>query len=159
MDDLVTIAEAAELLGQHKNTVRNKVKAGKLVSIKVDTDNGPTYMIPRAALNGESVTVTLPPQFQPTKEDADEIAEAFTKAPAIVEQEERAKRLLQEMLAPFIEQVAQKSEELGVLKERVRMLEEENARLKTVSPMPVQAPAVPLARKIRGWLGVEASGV
>jgi len=38
----VTIAEAAPLLGCHRNTVRSRVKAGMYRAEKVHTENGPT---------------------------------------------------------------------------------------------------------------------
>jgi len=45
--DLVTIAEAAKLLGVHPNTVRNRVKAGTIPATKVLTPKGEAYAIPR----------------------------------------------------------------------------------------------------------------
>ena len=39
--DTVTIAEAAALLGVHRNTVRNRVKAGRYRAHAVDIDQAP----------------------------------------------------------------------------------------------------------------------
>ena len=72
MDDAVTIAQAADLMGMHKNTVRQWIKLGKLPASKVKTDRGETYLIPRSALdvphlNGqEQPTVTDSPAPIPT---------------------------------------------------------------------------------------------
>ena len=152
MEDLVTIAEAAELLGQHKNTVRNKVKAGKLVSIKVQTEHGETYMIPKGALHGESVTVTLPTP------PVDQVIDERTSI-ATVDQTEKAREAIRELIAPFVTELSQKTEELGTLKERVRTLEVENDRLRSAATMPVLAPRMPVGTRLKRLLGIEATGV
>jgi len=48
--NLVTIAEAAKLLGVHPNTVRNRIKTGLLPAEKMLTPNGDAYMIPRTSI-------------------------------------------------------------------------------------------------------------
>lgn len=45
-----TIAQAAELLGVHPNTVRNHIKSGKVRADKVLTNRGPTYLISQGEL-------------------------------------------------------------------------------------------------------------
>jgi hypothetical protein len=52
----VTIAEAADLLGCHPNTVRNRVKAGLYRAEKFQTENGPTWMIERDSLTNNAPT-------------------------------------------------------------------------------------------------------
>jgi transcriptional regulator with XRE-family HTH domain len=55
----VTIAEAASLLGCHFNTVRSRVMAGMYRAEKIDTENGPTWMIERDSLTtGDSMEVS-----------------------------------------------------------------------------------------------------
>ena len=49
----VTIAEAAALLGCHRNTVRSRLKAGMYRAEKIDTENGLTWMIERESLTTE----------------------------------------------------------------------------------------------------------
>jgi transcriptional regulator with XRE-family HTH domain len=49
----VTIAEAAALLGCHRNTVRSRLKAGMYRAEKIDTVNGLTWMIERESLTTE----------------------------------------------------------------------------------------------------------
>lgn len=46
----LTIAQAAEVLGVHPNTVRNHIKSGKIRADKVITNRGPTYLIPEGEL-------------------------------------------------------------------------------------------------------------
>jgi len=45
--ELMTITEAAKLLGVHPNTIRNRVKAGTMPATKVLTPKGEAYAIPR----------------------------------------------------------------------------------------------------------------
>jgi excisionase family DNA binding protein len=49
--DRLTITEAAELLGVHRNTVRNRIKAGTYKASKVLTPQGETYVIERDSLD------------------------------------------------------------------------------------------------------------
>jgi excisionase family DNA binding protein len=44
-DNRLTIAEAAALLGVHKNTVRNRIKNGSYRAEMVQTERGPTYLL------------------------------------------------------------------------------------------------------------------
>jgi transcriptional regulator with XRE-family HTH domain len=46
----VTVAEAAALLGCHPNTVRYRIMTGMYRAEKIDTENGPTWMIERESL-------------------------------------------------------------------------------------------------------------
>jgi hypothetical protein len=55
----VTIAEVAALLDCHPNTVRNRVMVGMYRAEKIDTENGPTWMIERESLTtGDSQAVS-----------------------------------------------------------------------------------------------------
>jgi len=55
----VTIAEAAALLGCHRNTVRSRLKAGMYRAEKIDMENGLTWMIERESLTtGDSQEVS-----------------------------------------------------------------------------------------------------
>ena len=42
--DRLTIAEAATLLGVHKNTIRNRIKNGSYTAEMVQTERGPSYL-------------------------------------------------------------------------------------------------------------------
>jgi excisionase family DNA binding protein len=57
--DRLTIAEAATLLGVHKNTVRNRIKNGSCRAEMVQTERGPTYLIERESLLTNLNTNTL----------------------------------------------------------------------------------------------------
>ena len=58
--DRLTIAEAAALVGAHKNTVRNRIKAGIYKAEKVVTKRGPTYLIERQSLLNNLATNAQP---------------------------------------------------------------------------------------------------
>ncbi|MCA1598243.1 MAG: helix-turn-helix domain-containing protein [Chloroflexi bacterium] len=47
----MTIGEAAALLGVHPNTVRNRIKSGRLSAAKVLTPYGEAFSIPRAHID------------------------------------------------------------------------------------------------------------
>jgi excisionase family DNA binding protein len=57
--DRLTIAEAATLLGVHKNSVRNRIKDGTYKAEKVIKERGQTYMIGRQSLLTNLTTNTL----------------------------------------------------------------------------------------------------
>src|SRR5918997_5102451 len=57
--DRLTIAEAATLLGVHKNTVRNRIKNGSYQAEMIQTERGPTYLIERESLLTNLSTSTL----------------------------------------------------------------------------------------------------
>jgi hypothetical protein len=52
----VTLTEAATLLGCHRNTVKNRIRAGIYRAEKVHTENGPTWMIERDSLTNKPPT-------------------------------------------------------------------------------------------------------
>jgi len=57
----VTIGEAAVLLGVHPNTVRNRIKSGRIPAEKVLTPYGEAFAIPRAHID----TALRAPPYQP----------------------------------------------------------------------------------------------
>jgi len=57
----VTIGEAAALLGVHPNTVRNRIKNGRIPAEKVLTPYGEAFAIPRAHID----TALRAPPYQP----------------------------------------------------------------------------------------------
>jgi DNA-binding transcriptional regulator YhcF (GntR family) len=95
VEDRVTIAEAATLLGVHPNTVRSRVKAKMYRAEKVVTERGETWMIDRNSLP----TNTLP------------IASQQLVKPQAME-------LVQELLRPFVKELGEAREQLGA--ERAR---------------------------------------
>src|SRR5215213_7489194 len=97
--DRLTIAEAAALLGVHKNTVRNRIKNGLYRSEMVQTERGPTYLIERESLLTNLTTNTLASASQ-----------------ELVSQQ--AMEFVQELLRPFVSELGEIREELGA--ERVR---------------------------------------
>src|SRR5215212_8857289 len=102
--DRLTIAEAATLLGVHKNTVRNRIKAGSYQAEIVQTERGPTYLIERESLLTNLNTNTLSSASQ-----------------ELVSPEAMA--LVQELLRPFVRELGEVREELGAERARREMAE------------------------------------
>jgi excisionase family DNA binding protein len=97
--DRLTIAEAAALLGVHKNTVRNRIKNGFYRAEMVQTERGPTYLIERESLLTNLTANTLSSASQ-------ELVSP------------QAMEFVQELLRPFVSELGEIREELGA--ERVR---------------------------------------
>jgi excisionase family DNA binding protein len=108
--DRLTIAEAATLLGIHKNTVRNRIKNGTYQAETVQTERGPTYLIERESLLTNLTTNTLSSASQ-----------------ELVSQS--AMEFVQELLRPFVSELGQVREELGAERARRQMAEERAAAL------------------------------
>jgi DNA-binding PucR family transcriptional regulator len=111
--DRVTIAEAATLLGVHRNTIRNRVKAGIYDAQKVVTENGQTWMITRNSI----LNNPLPEGSQ----------QALSQRSPDVEVQ--ATHLVQDLLKPFVEDLGRVREELGAERVRREHAEQERDRL------------------------------
>jgi excisionase family DNA binding protein len=108
--DRLTIAEAAALLGVHKNTVRNRIKNGSYRAETVQTERGPTYLIERESLLPNLSTNTLSSASQ-----------ELVSRPAM--------EFVQELLRPFVSELGEVREELGAERARRQMAEERVASL------------------------------
>ena len=108
--DRLTIAEAATLLGVHKNTVRNRIKNGSYRAEMVQTERGPTYLIERESLLTNLSTNTLSSASQ-----------------ELVSQS--AMEFVQELLRPFVSELGEVREELGAERARRQIAEERAAVL------------------------------
>ena len=106
----LTIAEAATLLGVHKNTVRNRIKSGSYRAEIVHTERGPTYLIERTSLLTNLNTNTLSSASQ-------ELVGP------------QAMEFVQELLRPFVSEVGEVREELGAERARRQIAEERTAAL------------------------------
>jgi excisionase family DNA binding protein len=119
--DRLTIAEAATLLGVHKNTVRNRIKDGTYKAEKVITKRGQTYLIERESLLTNLTTNTLSRDSQ----------QLVNQAPM---------ELVQELLRPFVSELGDVREQLGA--ERARRYQAETERdelrreLEEIQPRP-----------------------
>jgi excisionase family DNA binding protein len=102
--DRLTIAEAAALLGVHKNTVRNRIKNGSYRAEMVQTERGPTYLIERESLLTNLSTNALSSASQ-------ELV-----SPQAIE-------FVQELLRPFVSELGEVREELGAERARREMAE------------------------------------
>jgi excisionase family DNA binding protein len=108
--DRLTIAEAAALLGVHKNTVRNRIKNGSYRAEIVQTERGPTYLIERESLLTNLSTNTLSRASQELVGH-------------------QAMEFVQELLRPFVSELGEIREELGAERVRRQMAEERTAAL------------------------------
>ena len=108
--DRLTIAEAATLLGVHKNTVRNRIKDGTYKAEKVITERGETYLIDRKSLLTNLTTNTLSSASQ----------QLVNPAPM---------EFVQELLRPFVSELGDVREELGAERVRRQVAEERAAAL------------------------------
>jgi excisionase family DNA binding protein len=108
--DRLTIAEAATLLGVHKNTVRNRIKNGSYQAEMVQTERGPTYLVERESLLTNLSTNTLSSASQ-----------ELVSPPAM--------QFVQELLRPFVSELGEVREELGAERARRQIAEERAAAL------------------------------
>ena len=108
--DRLTIAEAATLLGVHKNTVRNRIKNGTYKAEKVITERGQIYLIERQSLLTNLTTNILSSGSQ----------QLVNPAPM---------EFVQELLRPFVSELGEVREELGAERARRQMAEERAATL------------------------------
>src|SRR4028118_885193 len=99
----LTIAEAARLLGVHKNTVRNRIKDGTYSAEKVLTERGETYFLDRKHL--------LQVHGNFSSDNTLTSASQEGSLPTGV-------GIVRELLRPFIEELGTVREELGA--ERAR---------------------------------------
>src|ERR687886_777179 len=113
--DWVTIEEASRLLGVHRNTVRNRVKAGRYKAHKVVTPQGETVMIERESLGlvphsdaVELPTTTVRRKAHNLSQDAQD-----PHTIAVGAQQAQVEALVQSLLAPFIAELGTVKEELG----------------------------------------------
>jgi excisionase family DNA binding protein len=146
--DRLTIAEAAALLGVHKNTVRNRIKNGSYRAEMVQTERGPTYLIDRESLLTNLSTNTLSNASQ-------ELVDP------------RAMEFVQELLRPFVSELGEVREGLGAERLRRQIAEERTAALEaelealrearespqTVEEEPERADPTPMPQAPRRALG------
>ena len=89
----MTVAEAATLLGVHRNTVYSRVRAGMYSAEKVLTERGPTWMIDRDSLTTNAPTsapqqaVSGVPALQ--REDLQELARQIVRETGLANDAER----------------------------------------------------------------------
>jgi len=116
----VTIGEAATLLNVHRNTVRNRIKAGRYKAYKVVTAQGETYAIDVESIAKDVHHNPPIPSQPPVRHTTAQAAQpAQASAVVLVNQEAAVVRLVTHMLAPFVQELGQTKQELGrVLAER-----------------------------------------
>ena len=108
--DRLTIAEAAALLGVHKNTVRNRIKNGSYRAEMVQTERGPTYLIERESLLTNLNTNTLSSASQELVSH-------------------QAMEFVQDLLRPFVSELGEVREELGAERAQRQRAEQRAAAL------------------------------
>ena len=129
--EFLSIAEVATLLGVHRNTVRNRVRAGRYKAHKVVTPQGETYAIERESLGVPLPDPTNePPQSlsRPVRHNSDNPAQpAALVSP---DQQAQADAIVQRLLAPFIAELGGVREELGRVKAQAEAKDETIAELR-----------------------------
>jgi excisionase family DNA binding protein len=106
----LTIAEAAALLGVHKNTVRNRIKNGSYRAEMVQTERGPTYLIERESLLTNLSANTLSGTSQELGGHG-------------------GRQFVEELLRPFVSELGEIREQMGAERARRQMAEERSAAL------------------------------
>jgi excisionase family DNA binding protein len=126
--ETVTIAEAAELLGVHRNTVRNRIKAGRYKAHKVVTPQGDTYAIERESLGVTPANGTHNPSHAQVRHNG----AVSPQAGMLVGDGQEAHQLavVQRLLAPFVEELSRTNAELGRTQERLAATERERDELR-----------------------------
>ena len=123
MPDTVSIGEAADLVGVHRNTVRNRIKAGRYRAHKVVTAQGETYAIERASLDITPTNAAHTPSQLGVRHNLPNPSQAG----ALVDEGQQAQQLaiVQQLLAPFIAELGATKVELGRTVERLIAVERE----------------------------------
>jgi excisionase family DNA binding protein len=130
--DWVTVTEAARLLGVHRNTVRNRIKAGRYKAHKVVTPQGETYMVERESLSTSPDNDLAQPHTSGVRHNAyNPLQDVQQERTVMTEaQQVQAEALVQRLLAPFIAELGAVREELGRERQRRELLECERDALK-----------------------------
>ena len=129
--ECLTIAEAARLLGVHRNTVRNRIKAGLYKAHKVVTPQGETYAIERASLDAPHHHNGAQGHTDAVRHNGAARASGAggDGAPLTTSQQAQADVVVQRLLAPFIAELGTVREELGRERERRETIERERDSL------------------------------
>jgi predicted transcriptional regulator len=142
--EMVTIREAATLLGVHPNTVRNHIKAGIYPAEKVLTERGETWTIDRNSLITNTPTSASQQLVNP-----------------------QAVTFVQELLRPFVNELGEVREQLGAERARREQAERTIAELRqeletlreprespeprSAEPTPTEAAGEPTEPSSRPW--------
>lgn len=129
--EYISIAEAATLLGVHRNTIRNRIKAGRYKAHKLVTPQGETYVIERESLDLRGDTPTNAPAQSlsaPVRHNTDNPSQAGDMVSH--DQQAQADAIVQRLLAPFIAELGTVREELGRVKAQNEAKEETIAELR-----------------------------
>lgn len=129
--EYMSIAEAATLLGVHRNTVRNRIKAGRYKAHKLVTPQGETFAILRESLGLPCTSPTnepIQPLSRPVRHNAANPAQPATLTSP--DQQAQAEAIVQRLLAPFIAELGTVREELGRAKAQNEAQEETIAALR-----------------------------
>jgi len=129
--EYISIAEAATLLGVHRNTVRNRVKTGRYKAHKLLTPQGETYAIERESLGVPLTTPTNAPA-QPLSRPVRHNPDNPSQSGGLIspEQQAQADAIVQRLLAPFIAELGTVREELGQVKAGSAAKDETIAKLR-----------------------------
>ncbi len=134
----VTIGEAAKLLNVHRNTVRNRIKAGRYNAHKVVTPQGETYSVTLESLSQDLPGSYHNPSQPPVHNNS--IQDAQLQSVTTVDQQDAVVRLVQHMLVPFVQELGETKEELGRVRAERDALQ---SRLSVLEAHQAESPAEP----------------
>src|SRR5215217_7502508 len=115
---MITVQDAAKLLGVHPNTVRNRIKSGQYQASWVPSSHGPRQLIPRSSLESD--------HSQSNGVAHNNMGPSIQLAELRHSQEEAVQRVL----SPFLDRLEATLRENGRLQEANRVLEGEVERLR-----------------------------
>jgi hypothetical protein len=125
--ELVSVTEAARLLGIHPNTVRKRIKKGAYTAEWAPSEHGPQQLIPRAQLDGSCI-------HPPTDNTGDGSTSSLTfiapPAPPPLE------LVVEKALNPFVAKLEETLKENGRLEAELRAAREELAALRAKPAAP-----------------------
>jgi excisionase family DNA binding protein len=134
----VTIGEAAKLLNVHRNTVRNRIKAGRYNAHKVVTPQGETYSVTLESLSQDLPGSYHNPSQPPVHNNS--IQDAQLQSVTTVDQQDAVVHLVQQMLIPFVQELGETREELGRVRAERDALQ---SRLTVLQAQHAASPAEP----------------
>ena len=137
---MITVKDAAKLLGVHPNTVRNRIKSGQYQASWVPSPHGPRQMIPRSNLESDH------------SQSNGVVHNNMDPSIHMLDLRQQQEEAVQRVLSPFLDRLEETLRENGRLQEANRALEGEVVRLRAQLKAP-QSPRKPWWERLFGGGG------